>query len=41
MRMKLLRESVTREPPEPQFGGEPLTDEGFYGGGIAEWTPDE
>ena len=41
MRMKLLRASLDREPPEPQVDAELPTDEEFYKGEIAEWTPNE
>jgi len=41
MRMKLLRASLDREPPEPQVDAELPTDEEFYDGEVPEWTPDE
>lgn len=41
MRMKLLRASLTREPPEPQMEAELPSKEEFYGGEISEWTPNE
>jgi len=41
MRMKLLRESLDREPPEPQLEGSLPTDEAFYHGEVPEWTPEE
>ena len=41
MRMKLLRASLDREPPEPQVDAELPTDEEFYEDEIAEWTPNE
>lgn len=41
MRLKLLRASLSHEPPEPQLA-EPLpTDEEFYDGEVPEWAPDE
>ncbi|MFO7832841.1 MAG: hypothetical protein R6V31_01990 [Halohasta sp.] len=41
MRMKLLRESLDREPPEPQIVGSLPSDEAFYEGEVPEWTPNE
>jgi hypothetical protein len=41
MRMKLLRASLDREPPEPHVDADLPTDEEFYDGGITEWTPDD
>lgn len=41
MRMKLLRDSLDREPPEPALADAVPTDEAFYDGDIPEWTPDE
>lgn len=41
MRMKLLRASLDREPPEPQVDAELPTDEEFYDDGVPEWTPDD
>ncbi|ATW87460.1 hypothetical protein halTADL_0658 [Halohasta litchfieldiae] len=41
MRMKLLRESLDREPPEPQLAGSLPTDKEFYEGDVPEWTPEE
>lgn len=41
MRMKLLRASLDREPPEPQVDAALPTDEEFYEGEVPEWTPDE
>ncbi len=41
IRMKLLRASLDREPPEPQLEAELPTDESFYEGEIPEWTPNE
>lgn len=41
MRMKLLKESIDREPPEPTLVGDLPSDEEFYDGPVPEWTPDE
>jgi len=41
MRMKLLRESLDREMPEPKLEGSLPSDSEFYDGEIPEWTPDE
>jgi len=41
MRMKLLKESIDREPPEPTLAGDLPRDEEFYDGPVQEWTPDE
>lgn len=42
MRMKLLRESLDREPAEPQLKEAELpTREEFYTDTITEWVPDE
>lgn len=41
MRMKLLRASIDRTPPEPHLDGEPPSDEVFYDGEVPEWTPGE
>lgn len=41
MRMKLLRGSLSREPPAPQVEDELPTNEEFYDGEIPEWNPDE
>lgn len=43
LRLKLLRESLTRDVPEPSLEGEPPTQEAFYDGDeeFPEWTPDE
>lgn len=41
MRMKLLRASLDREPPEPQVDADLPTDEEFYDGEVPEWTSDE
>jgi hypothetical protein len=39
MRMKLLKESVNRDPPEPELDGEFPSDDTFYDGEPPEWTP--
>ncbi|WP_226006258.1 hypothetical protein [Natrinema salinisoli] len=41
MRMKLLRESLSRDPPEPQLDASVPSDEDFYEGEVPEWMPDE
>jgi hypothetical protein len=41
MRLKLLRESMDRTPPEPQLAGSPPSDEAFYDGELSVWTPTE
>lgn len=40
LRMKLLRSSLNRNPPEPQLESAQDTDE-FYDGGPPEWAPAE
>ena len=41
MRMKLLRESIDREPPLPSGENVDLpTDEAFYDGTVPTWTPE-
>lgn len=40
LRLKLLRESIDREPPEPQLDGDLPSTSDFYDGEINEWTPD-
>jgi predicted transcriptional regulator len=40
MRMKLLRASLDREPPEPRLKDELPPDEEFYDGEMPEWEPD-
>ena len=40
LRMKLLRDSIDREPPEPGITEIP-SKEGFYDGDVPVWTPDE
>lgn len=39
MRMKLLRASLNREPPEPQIESELPPPAEFYDGDVPEWTP--
>lgn len=42
MRMKLLRDSIDHEPPEPQLEGDLPDDDEFYeGDGPPEWAPDD
>lgn len=41
MRMKLLRESLSRDPPEPQLDASVPPNEDFYEGEVPEWTPNE
>lgn len=42
MRMKLLRESLDRDPPEPQLEDRLPTNEAFYGTEeLPTWTPDD
>lgn len=41
MRMRLLRESMDREPPEPQAESGLPSQEEFYSESISRWTPDE
>ncbi|WP_247728615.1 hypothetical protein [Halovivax limisalsi] len=41
MRMKLVRASLDRDPPEPELTGELPTDDAFYGGDAPEWVPGE
>lgn len=38
MRLKLLRESITRTPPIPELESDLPSDETFYDGEIVEWT---
>jgi hypothetical protein len=40
-RMKLLKESIDRVPPEPQLEDSVPTDEEFYDGKVPTWKPDE
>lgn len=39
MRMKLLRDSIDQEPPEPGLEGVLLDDEFYEGDSRPEWTP--
>lgn len=39
MRMKLLRASLNRDPPEPQIENELPSPVEFYDGDVPEWTP--
>lgn len=41
MRMKLLRASIDREPPEPQLKAELPSDEEFYDSEIPVWRSEE
>jgi hypothetical protein len=41
MRLKLLRESLDREPAEPELSGSLPADEEFYHGDVPAWSPDE
>jgi predicted transcriptional regulator len=41
LRVKLLRDSLDQEPPEPQLDGDLPTDEAFYDGAVPEWQPAE
>lgn len=41
MRLKLLRESLDSEPPEPESAGSLPSDEVFYDGDVPAWAPDE
>jgi hypothetical protein len=41
IRMKLLRQSVERTLPEPQFEGDLPRDEEFYEGDVPEWVPSD
>lgn len=40
-RLKLLKESIDRTPPEPQLEDSPPSDEEFYDGEVPTWTPKE
>jgi len=40
LRLKLLRDSMDREPPEPGITEIP-SKEGFFDGEVPVWTPDE
>lgn len=39
VRMKLLRESLDREPPKPQADAEQPARAAFYNRDVPEWTP--
>lgn len=39
MRMKLLRASLNRDPPEPQIESELPPPAEFYDGDVPKWTP--
>lgn len=43
IRLKLLRESITRDAPEPQLEGDLPAGEAFYDGDepLPEWIPDD
>lgn len=41
LRLKLLRASLTRDPPEPQLEGRLPTQTEFYDGELPEWKPSE
>lgn len=41
VRMKLLRDSLDREPPEPQVEDARPSQTEFYTDSIPEWTPDD
>ncbi|QHS16511.1 hypothetical protein GWK26_04725 [haloarchaeon 3A1-DGR] len=41
MRLKLLKESLDRDPPEPQLDGELPADDTFYDGAVPEWVPSD
>jgi hypothetical protein len=40
MRLKLLRDSIDRNPPEPHPEDSPPSDEEFYDGEMPAWTAD-
>ncbi|WP_198662100.1 hypothetical protein [Halorussus litoreus] len=40
MRVRMLRESLDRDVPEPRDGSELPTQEEFYAEPVSEWTPD-
>lgn len=40
-RLKLLKESIDRTPPEPQLEDDLPSDEEFYDGEVPIWTPKE
>ena len=41
MRMKLLRASIDRDPPEPQLKAELPSNDEFYDGEVPVWRSDE
>lgn len=41
LRAKLLRDSLDREPPEPQLSSDLPTADEFYDGDAETWTPDD
>jgi hypothetical protein len=41
MRMKLLKEAVDRDPPEPKFDSHLPSNDAFYEGAVPEWTPND
>ena len=41
MRMKLLRASLNRDPPEPQIESQRPSPGDFYDGDVPEWTPQD
>jgi len=41
MRLKLLRDSLDREPPEPQLDGDLPARQEFYDGEVPTWLPDD
>ena len=41
LRMKLLRQSIDRTPPEPQLDGELPSDEEFYEDDVSVWVPSD
>jgi hypothetical protein len=41
MRLKLLRDSIDRTPPEPVLDGKLPSDDEFYDGQVQTWTDDK
>lgn len=39
MRMKLLKDSVDRDPPAPELDGDHPSDAAFYDDSVPEWIP--
>jgi hypothetical protein len=37
--MKLLKESVDRDPPESELDGDRPSDDPFYEGAVPKWSP--